>query len=32
MSVIDTFKTWSVSETIISVCGLIFAAGLAYVV
>jgi GntP family gluconate:H+ symporter len=32
MSVIDTIKTWSVSETIVSVCGLAFAAALSCVV
>jgi len=32
MSVIDTIKTWSVSETIVSVAGLLFTAALSYVV
>jgi GntP family gluconate:H+ symporter len=32
MSVIETMKTWSVSETIISVVGLVLAMGMSYVV
>jgi len=32
MSVIDTMKTWSVSETIISILALLFTLGLAAVI
>jgi GntP family gluconate:H+ symporter len=32
MSVIQTIKTWSVCETLISVCGLVFTAALSYVI
>jgi GntP family gluconate:H+ symporter len=32
MSVVDTFNTWSVCETIVAVAGLLFTAALSYVV